>query len=111
MGCELSTDVKQPGAATSDEHSNLDFNMETRAKPRYNKATGEEQDQNGERKEVPEGDLFEAVDAGEGEQFMAVKPWLGAIKEPKSHPPANPSPPAVSYTLEYAYGYRCEDSR
>ncbi len=30
----------------------------------------------------PEGDLFEAVDAGSGEQFMAVKPWIGAIKEP-----------------------------
>ncbi len=25
--------------------------------------------------------------------------------------PADPSPPDVSYSLEYVYGYRCEDSR
>jgi hypothetical protein len=25
--------------------------------------------------------------------------------------PPNPSPPDVSYTLDYVYGYRCEDSR
>ena len=42
---------------------------------------------------------------------MAVKPWLGAIKEPASHPPVNPSPPNVKYALDYVYGYRCEDSR
>jgi len=42
---------------------------------------------------------------------MAVKPWIGAIKEPASHPPVNPSPPAVTFALEYVYGYRCEDSR
>jgi microtubule-associated protein-like 6 len=42
---------------------------------------------------------------------MAVRPYLGAIMEPDSHPPVNPSAPDVSYTLEYVYGYRCEDSR
>lgn len=42
---------------------------------------------------------------------MAVKPWLGAIKEPANHPPPNPSPPNVQFQLEYVYGYRCEDSR
>ena len=29
-----------------------------------------------------EGDFFEVQEAGEGEQFMAVKPWIGAIMEP-----------------------------
>ncbi len=42
---------------------------------------------------------------------MAVKPWIGAIKEPANHPPPNPAPPSVQYALEYVYGYRCEDSR
>jgi microtubule-associated protein-like 6 len=42
---------------------------------------------------------------------MAVKPWIGAVKEPRSHPPANPSPPDVRFKLEYVYGYRSEDSR
>jgi hypothetical protein len=26
--------------------------------------------------------MFEAVEAGHGEQFMAVRPYLGAIMEP-----------------------------
>lgn len=55
--------------------------------------------------------MFEEVDAGQGEQFMAVKPWIGAVKEPLNHPPADPSPPNVNFTLDYVYGYRCEDSR
>lgn len=42
---------------------------------------------------------------------MAVKPWIGAIREPSDHNPADPSAPEVSYTLDYVYGYRCEDSR
>jgi hypothetical protein len=42
---------------------------------------------------------------------MAVKPWIGAVVEPDSHNPVNPSAPDVNYTLEYVYGYRCEDSR
>ena len=42
---------------------------------------------------------------------MAVKPWIGAVVEPSNHNPPNPSPPSVSYTLDYVYGYRCEDSR
>ena len=34
--------------------------------------------------EKPDTLLFEEVDAGQGEQFMAVKPWIGAIKEPQN---------------------------
>lgn len=60
---------------------------------------------------APEGDFFAAEDAGAGEQFMAVKPWIGAIVEPTNHNPPNPAAPNVNYTLEYVYGYRCEDSR
>jgi ATP-dependent exoDNAse (exonuclease V) beta subunit len=28
------------------------------------------------------GDIFEVVEAGSGEEFMAVKPWIGAVVEP-----------------------------
>ena len=56
-------------------------------------------------------DLFEAVDAGEGDNFMAVKPWIGAIFEPDDHPDINPSEPDVGFELEYIFGYRCEDAR
>ena len=36
--------------------------------------------------EKPDGgeELFEAVDAGTGEQFMATKPWIGAVVEPQN---------------------------
>ena len=38
----------------------------------------------GDPAEKPEFDMFEAQDAGKGEQFMAVRPYEGAIKEPAS---------------------------
>ena len=41
--------------------------------------------------------IFEVEDVGHGDEFMAVLPWKGAIKEPKNHPRLNPSPPDVSY--------------
>ena len=98
MGCQLSGDAQEPSAE----------GRSTRTK--FDKATGEIIEcEDGSEK--PDTALFEAVDAGEGEQFMAVKPWIGAVKEPTNHPPPNPSPPDVNYTLEYVYGYRCEDSR
>jgi len=82
-----------------------------RTRVAFDKATGEVGEV-GEPRELGDGaGLFEEVDAGEGEKFMAVKPWIGAVKEPSNHPPANPSPPDCSFTLEYVYGYRCEDSR
>ncbi len=47
----------------------------------------------------------------ESKEFMAVKPWIGAIAEPTSHPELNKSPPDETYELDYVYGYRCQDSR
>jgi len=42
---------------------------------------------------------------------MAVKPWIGAIKEPDNHPPVNKDAPDSGYAIDYVYGYRCQDSR
>lgn len=47
----------------------------------------------------------------EQKEFMAVKPWIGAVVEPKNHPAIDKSPPDATYELEYVYGYRCSDSR
>ncbi|CAG9313094.1 unnamed protein product [Blepharisma stoltei] len=55
--------------------------------------------------------LFEMEEAGAGEQALAVKPWLGAIKAPSNAPAFQNQPPNINMRLEYAYGYRCFDSR
>ena len=48
----------------------------------------------------------------EGDQFMAVKPWLGAIKEPTTeYYKGSGKAPHVDLNLEYAHGYRTKDCR
>lgn len=62
----------------------------------------------------PEGDFFDFEEEEvnvDAQEFMAVKPWIGAIREPDNHPPVNKSKPDQTYELEYVYGYRCQDSR
>ena len=62
----------------------------------------------------PESDFFEfeAEEVKEGEQFLSVKPWKAAAAvEPENHPEVNKSKPDETYSLEYVYGYRCQDSR
>ena len=57
-----------------------------------------------------EDDAFE-VEEATGEQFMAIRPWVGQIAEPANHNPINNDKPDVTYKLEYVYGYRSADSR
>jgi WD40 repeat protein len=57
------------------------------------------------------GELFERVQPGEGDEFAAVKPWLGAIKEPKSHPKPNKKSPTEDLEIDWVYGYRSEEAR
>lgn len=64
-----------------------------------------------EKKPEEDGQIFELEEAGEGEQFMAVKPWIGALKSPSNPPENNASAPETKLQLEYVNGYRCEDSR
>ncbi|CAI2384661.1 unnamed protein product [Moneuplotes crassus] len=58
-----------------------------------------------------EFDFFEGADAGAGEQFMAIRPYEGAIEDPDVHNNVNHDAPDVEYELEYVYGYRAEDIR
>lgn len=52
------------------------------------------------------------MDEDEGDQFMAVKPWLGAIKEPtKPYYKGSGKAPDVTLRLDYAHGYRTKDCR
>ena len=40
-----------------------------------------------------------------GDEFMAVKPWRGAIRAPDEAPPTNPSAPSASLALQWIHGY------
>ena len=58
--------------------------------------------------------LFEEEEIECGDQFMAVKPWLGAIKAPSDYLGFKSSQlvkPQVNIELDYVYGYRAKDSR
>lgn len=55
--------------------------------------------------------IFEKVEPGEGDEFAAVKPWLGAIKEPTNHPAPSKKAPDREYEIDWVYGYRSEEAR
>jgi len=58
-----------------------------------------------------EDDMFSGVEAEEGVQFAAVKPWIGAIVEPSNPPTVDKSPPSEALVIDWVHGYRCHDSR
>jgi hypothetical protein len=66
-------------------------------------------------KEDEEGGLFTEEDVGDGDQFMATKPWTGVIDNsvPSDYKAsANDwKEPDASLDLEFVYGYRCHDVR
>lgn len=58
--------------------------------------------------------LFEKVPPGEGDEFAAVKPWLGAIKPPKPAPKIkakDKEAPKEKLEIDWVYGYRSEEAR
>ena len=62
-----------------------------------------------------EDELFTEDKAGAGDQFMAVKPWVGAVKNsvPTDYKPSKSEsdPPKSQLSLEFVHGYRCHDVR
>ena len=56
-------------------------------------------------------EIFEKIAPGEGDEFQAVKPWLGAIKKPKNHPRINKHAPDDEFVIDWVYGYRSEEAR
>lgn len=66
-------------------------------------------------KKSDEGDLYEAEEAEQGDEFMAVKPWIGTVKNsvPSTYQPkkGESNAPEANLELEYVHGYRCHDAR
>ena len=85
--------------------------MDEGARIRYDKKTGAGIACDGGKDDEGREDDFFEVEEAVGEQFMAVRPWIGQIEEPDSHNPVNNEKPDTTYELEYVYGYRCADSR
>ena len=58
-----------------------------------------------------EDDMFATADTAHASEFMAVRPWLGAIVAPSKAPKADSSPPDAHLKLDWVHGYRSFDSR
>lgn len=61
-----------------------------------------------------ESGLFEEEEVEAGDEFMAVKPWLGAIKAPSDYLGFNGkqlAKPEIHGELDYVYGIRSKDCR
>jgi WD40 repeat protein/Ca2+-binding EF-hand superfamily protein len=94
-----------------DENNDL---MEVAVKPKLEKNKYGKNDHSSKinASEPEDKALFEEEET-QGTEFMAIKPWLGAIKQPSSfkQPKYLDDVPKVNIELEYAFGYRSKDCR
>jgi hypothetical protein len=105
----------EPARAEPEEHGELLEAFEDWADE-----FGEECDLEGEAEDGEEGVAKRGTEDGaitvkvvEGEEFMAVKPWLGQLFAPTGQEmPSTPAgPPAIQLEVEHVYGYRAHDTR
>ena len=83
MGCGTSTEASAPGGSYDDDE---EFSAEAgRAKEGGSKQ---------KNREDKEDDFFE-VEEAEGQEFMAVRPWIGQVAEPDNHNEVNHDKPDV----------------
>jgi microtubule-associated protein-like 6 len=69
-----------------------------------------------EEEEDDPDNIFDEEEMEAGDEFMAVKPWLGAIKSPDGFEEnldvdKQKKPPMAQLQLEYCHGYRAKDCR
>jgi hypothetical protein len=117
MGCGSSNGASEPGEEKVNWNKEAEIDQEFLDEEAREKCTKKVFDKNtgkvvdAVQKEDRDFDFFEGADAGAGDQFMAVRPYEGAIMEPDEHNEESSNAPNVTYDLEYVYGFRCEDSR
>jgi WD40 repeat protein len=117
MGCGSSNGASEPGEEKVNWNKEGEIDKEFLEEEAREKASKKVFDKKSGKvidavaKEDREFDFFEGADAGAGDQFMAVRPYEGAIMEPDEHNEESSNAPNVTYDLEYVYGFRCEDSR
>jgi len=107
--CQSTEDVT---AATNLDEEEADPSFCRQQTTKINVQTGEEE--NFDPAEQDEADFFFEVEEDvelDAKEFMAVKPWIGAVKEPDDHPPVEKEKPEGTYVLDHVYGYRASDSR
>ena len=52
-------------------------------------------------------DIFAEVPFYQGDEFMSIKPWKGAVKKPTIEPlKENPSLPDASFEFDFVHGYK-----
>jgi hypothetical protein len=103
----------RPGSGGGDEEASAEASAAADAVARRARRLAESsRAQGGECGHALE-ELFAAAAGADGDQFMAVQPWLGAVKEPSAwHKPSKPpGPPDSSLDLEWVHGYRAHDCR
>lgn len=71
-----------------------------------------------QKKEIQQKDqddgLFDIDPAEKGEEYVLIKPWMGAIKEPSTYykDPLNQNlEPRTEVAIDYVYGYRGRDCK
>lgn len=58
-----------------------------------------------------EREAFDDMLDSHGDEFMAVKPWLGAIVSPTNPPRSYPEAPSADVQLKWIHGFRGQDMR
>lgn len=110
---ELGTDFGSGATGVPD----IDPDLESECNPKeLQKSTKKQNIKEGNDPTHKEDDGdFEEEDAGEGDQFMSVKPWVGVVKNtvPSTYKPnkRDTEAPEGTLQLEYIHGYRCHDAR
>jgi WD40 repeat protein len=111
MGCGTSNQQRVINPTLQPEKHEEIFDEDLDREMKRNSQKGKSHHVEKQKEEEKHGQFFTIEKPSEGDQMLAIKPWLGALKPPTNPPPLVKEPPKANIELEYVYGYRCFDSR